>query len=126
MSDCMRSTQLLARAETALLYSRLFLVRVEEGKSKASPSDIHAGISTASGLLDLKSSYLPSVVRTEKMVAIGRSLKPIAKELLKMKSISKGEAGKLKVRVDRLVNKVEALWPLLERECDLEKKSRRA
>ncbi len=108
--NCMETTKLLARAETAIMYTRLFLRHATEGTSTPASIDVIAGIQTAAGILGVRSSYMPGVQRDEPFHAVSRSCAPIVKELQKLKTITKVDADLLIPKLDRVIKKVEDLW----------------
>jgi hypothetical protein len=132
----METAKLLARAETAILYTRLFLQHAKEGKSKPASVDVVAGIQTGAGILGIRSTYMPGVKRVEPFQAVSRSCAPILKDLQKLKKITKADAEKIIPRLDRVVNKLEELWkdvqngvcgdPAFERKLEKQEKDRQA
>lgn len=110
--DCYDATKRLARAETAMLYTRFFLDRIEKGESKASVTDVRAGISSAVGILGggLPFSISEKDALIDNFKALSKSAKPISSDLGKLKSISRADAAKFRSKMDRLIKKTTSLW----------------
>lgn len=118
--SCMRAAKAVARAETAMLCSRLLLERIEKGASKASPQDVRAGIITAAGILS-QGIVAPGDPLENSFLKVSRSIKPLGNELAKLEKLSTEQAAKFRGRVDRLIKKVGAFWPELEKSVCREK-----